>query len=91
MESTNTTVHTFSLRELQCQDESGRQVVLRVDDHGDTVCAGVFDQQGRKIEEIKGRIQLDIVIRCPDKRDAIATMRLCCYPNGQGGVYCVPC
>lgn len=89
MNPDQTTVDTFNVRELQFQDQNGRQVVLRVDSAGNIACSGVFDKNGARVQEYAGEIQLNISVKGPETMSA--TMRLCCWRDAAGNMWCRSC
>jgi hypothetical protein len=61
---------TFKLREMQYQDASGRQFIVRVDDSGHVVFAKAFDQRGDEVQLKEGEtIELSIAIKSSSKID----------------------
>jgi hypothetical protein len=66
---------TFKLREMQYQDANGRQFVVRLDDSGNVVFSGAFDQRGDEVQLKDGEtIELSIAIKGTKReKDVLAT------------------
>jgi hypothetical protein len=83
--------YTFRLREMQCQDDEGRQFVLRVDDAGNVVCTALFDRRGEEVKLENVKLGLSIAIRKREK-DVLLTRLCMCGPYLVNGKWIyVPC